>query len=59
MLEEYNYTFKYIEEKNISADILSRYPMIDVDRSSIEEMVVVEIETPCVFGLQKINHDIK
>ena len=55
MLEEYNYTLKYIEEKNINADILSRYPMIDVDRSSIEEMVVVEIEAPCVLDFKRLT----
>ena len=32
--------------------MLSRYPTIDVDHSSVEDMAVVETETPCVFDFQ-------
>ena len=35
--------------------MLSRYPMIDVDRSTIEDMAVVETETPCILDFQHIS----
>ena len=45
--------------------MLSRYPMIDVDRSDIEEMIVVETESLCILDFhhisqyQKIDNNIK
>lgn len=43
------YTLKYIEGKrNIITDIFNRYHIINVDRSSVEEMAVVETKIPGV-----------
>ena len=45
LLEEYDYSFEYTPGKdNVVADMISRYPLIQVDKQAVENMNTVEEE---------------
>ena len=60
ILEEYDYTFTYTPGKdNFTADMISRYPMVEIESTDIQEMHTLEDENifPMDLGNIKSHQD--
>jgi len=57
LLEEFDYTFKYTPSKsNVVADMVSRYPIINVNEQAVHEMNNIDEDDEFPLDFKVISH---